>query len=180
MPNWVALFRGVNVGGKNKMPMADLKRMFERLNCENVQTYIQSGNVVFSSKVKTKRILSNRLLNATEEAFGFRPQLILLSAIELTDAVKGNPFSHAVDDPKSLHFFFLESKPASPDIEGITEKAVESEQFELIDSTFYLHAPNGIGRSKLAAVAERKLGVSATARNYSTVGQLMAILAERV
>jgi uncharacterized protein (DUF1697 family) len=180
MPNWVALFRGVNVGGKNKILMADLKRMFERLKCENVQTYIQSGNVVFSSKVKSKRVIAKRLLNATEEEFGFRSQPILLSAIEFKDADKSNPFSHVVGDPKSLHFFFLESKPASPDLDGIAEKAIDSERFKMIDSIFYLHAPQGMGRSKLAAVAERKLGVSVTARNYSTVERLLNILTERM
>lgn len=159
------------------MPMANLKQMFESLDCKHVRTYIQSGNVVFSSKAKSKRTLANRLLDATEEEFEFRPQLLLLSTAEFEAACKNNPFTTAAGEPKSLHFFFLESKPTAPDLDSLKVKAIESEQFKLVDSVFYLHAPNGIGRSKLAAVVERKLGVTATARNYSTVKQLAEMLA---
>lgn len=161
------------------MPMANLKSVFESLDCKHVQTYIQSGNVVFDSRIKSKRTLTNLLLNATEEEFGFRPQLLLLTTAEFVAAGENNPFTKAAGEPKSLHFFFLESNPTSPDLDSLNERAIESEQFKLVDSVFYLHAPDGIGRSKLAAVVERKLGLAATARNYATVNRLAEMLAER-
>jgi uncharacterized protein (DUF1697 family) len=77
---------------------------------------------------------------------------------------------------RRLHVFFLDSKPESPDINGITKLAISSERFQLIDSVFYLHAPDGFGRSKLAAGAERKLGVPLTARNYTTIHNLSEML----
>ena len=104
MESWVALFRGINVGGKNIMPMATLKHLFESKACKNVRTYIQSGNVVFSSPLKSRAALSKRLLDAVELEFDFRPRLLLLTASDLIDADQNNPFPHATSQPNTLHF----------------------------------------------------------------------------
>lgn len=176
MQTWIALFRGINVGGHNTMPMAALKATFESAGCSSVQTYIQSGNVIFASASKSKQNLGKRLGDAIEDQFGSRPKILLLSEGDFRAALGNNPFLDAVAEPKTLHFFFLDSPPKSPDIEGIDRLALSSERFELIDAVFYLHTPEGFGRSKLAAGAERKLGEPATARNYTTIQTLSEML----
>ncbi|MEQ1904358.1 MAG: DUF1697 domain-containing protein [Pirellulaceae bacterium] len=176
MQNWIALLRGINVGGRNSLPMAELKATFESSGCSSVQTYIQSGNVVFASSVRSGQSLSKRLSEAVEEEFGFRPSILLLSESDFRAAIANNPFAKAVKDPKTLHFFFLDSPPKSQDMKGFDKLALSTERYELIGSVFYLYTPDGFGRSKLAAGAERKLGVPATARNFTTVMKLSKML----
>ncbi len=176
MQTWIALFRGINVGGRNKMPMAVLARTLESVGCLSVRTYIQSGNVVFVSSVRSKANLTKRLEDATEAQFGFRPNIFLQTDADFRSAIANNPFADAILEPKTLHFFFLDSKPDPPNIQGIAELAIPSERFQLIDAVFYLHTPDGFGRSKLAAGLERKLGVPTTARNYSTIHNLSEML----
>lgn len=176
MQTWIALFRGINVGGRNKMTMASLATTLESAGCRSVRTYIQSGNVVFASSSRSKPNLTQRLGDAIEGAFDFRPNILLLTDTDFLDAIANNPFSGAIHEPKTLHFFFLESKPEHPDVDGIGKLAILSERFQLVDSVFYLHAPDGFGRSKLAAGVERKLGVPTTARNYTTIASLSDML----
>ncbi|MEZ5324434.1 MAG: DUF1697 domain-containing protein [Verrucomicrobiales bacterium] len=176
MQTWVALLRGINVGGRNILPMAKLRSLLESQNCRDVRTYIQSGNVVFRSAAKSRSKLSESLLDAIESEFVFRPGLMLLTAGEFLGAKACSPFSKAVAEPKTLHFFFLESEAKTPDIQSIAELAAPTETFQLTGRVFYLHAPDGIGRSKLAANVERKLGVAATARNYATVEKISEML----
>jgi uncharacterized protein (DUF1697 family) len=172
MQTWIALLRGINVGGRNKMPMASLVTTLESAGCQSVRTYIQSGNIVFTSSSRSKPKLTKKLGDTTEVQFGFRPHVLLLTDADFRSAFANNPFTDAIPKPSTLHFFFLDSKPESPDIDGIADLAIPSERFQLIDTVFYLHAPDGFGRSKLAARAERKLGVPTTTRNYSTIRNL--------
>lgn len=158
------------------MAMASLAMTLESAGCRSVRTYIQSGNVVFTSSSRSKPNLTRRLGDAIEAAFEFRPNILLMTDTDFRSAIAKNPFSDAIREPKTLHFFFLQSKPELPDVDGIDKLAIPSERFELIDSVFYLHAPEGFGRSKLAAGAERKLGVSTTARNYKTIASLSEML----
>lgn len=172
MQTWIALFRGINVGGNNMLPMARLKAGLESLKLTNVQTYIQSGNVVFQSTAKTGTSLVKKIGDLVESEYGFRPHLLLLTRDQLALAIKENPFPEAASDPKSLHFFFL-AKPASQaKFANIDKVKLDSEHYQLSDGVFYLHTPDGLGRSKLAATAEKHLGVVATARNYRTVEKL--------
>ncbi|MFN7733985.1 MAG: DUF1697 domain-containing protein [Pirellula sp.] len=172
----MALFRGINVGGRNKIPMATLASTLASAGCRSVRTYIQSGNVVFTHSSTSQLTLAKRLGDATESQFGFRPSILLLTDKDFRNAVANNPFTDAVAEPKSLHFFFLESKPKSPAVEEMAALAIPSERFQIIDKVLYLHAPDGFGRSKLAAGAERKLGVPTTARNYTTIQNLSEML----
>lgn len=173
---WIALFRGINVGGKNKMQMAPLKAAMESIGCQNVQTYIQSGNVVFESSLKIRKSLQAKILDTAEDKFGFRSQLILLTKSDLLKAIDSNPFKDATADPKSLHFFFLHGSPSEPDLDAIERLRADTESCLLMDAVFYLHAPAGISRSKVAASAERHLGVVVTARNFNTVQKLSEML----
>lgn len=160
------------------MPMAQLTERLESIGCTDVQTYIQSGNFVFGSRVKSRATLGRRIMVAIEDSFGFRPSCLLLSPTQFRSAIENNPFVEAVTAPKTLHFFFLDSTPSNPDLDAISKLATGAEEYRLIDDVFYLHAPEGIGRSKLATAAEKKLGVSATARNYNTVAALSRLLSD--
>ena len=175
MSTWIALFRGINVGGKNILPMAKLKEDCAALKFKNVRTYIQSGNVVFESAAKKPEPLRKKIRARVQSQHGFQPQVLLLQADDLEAAIKANPFA-APPDPKSLHFFFLDRPATDADMEKIAATCAATEEFQLTERVFYLHAPDGIGRSKLAANVERHLGVVTTARNYRTVEKLRAML----
>jgi uncharacterized protein (DUF1697 family) len=167
MKTFIALFRGINVGGKNSLPMKELVSLLEGLGCQNVKTYIQSGNAVFESKEKDASRLSNKIRVEIKKRRGFEPCVLLLRLEDMEKAIAGNPFPET--EPKSLHIGFLASTPANPDLKALEGLKKKSERFFLKDKVFYLYAPEGIGRSKLAASAEKLLGVSVTDRNWRTV-----------
>ncbi|MEM6468457.1 MAG: DUF1697 domain-containing protein [Planctomycetota bacterium] len=175
---WVALFRGINVGGRNRAPMARLTSVFESLGCRSIRTYIQSGNVVFDVGRRGKKALTSSIEDAVESEFGFSVAVLLLTADELLTAIELNPFRDSTADQKMTHFYFLSGSPEIKTLESISEIATESEKFALEGSVFYLHAPDGFGTSKLAKSAESKLGVKATARNLKTVLKLESMVLE--
>jgi uncharacterized protein (DUF1697 family) len=175
MRTWVALFRGINVGGKNVLPMKDLVSTLEKAGAQDVETYIQSGNAVFRSKETDASLLSGRIRAAIEEGHGFEPHVLVLESEEVERAVRSNPFPEVESEPKTLHVYFLASSPERPDLDALEGIKGDRERFVLEDRVFYLHAPDGVGRSKLAANAERFLGVPATARNWRTVRRVMAM-----
>lgn len=171
MNTWIALFRGINVGGNNKLPMKELVSVLEGLGLKNIRTYIQSGNVVFDGKGESA-VLAARMSAAIKTSHGFEPRVLLLDAAKLEQAIKANPFPEAEDEGNTLHFNFLEAVPGKPDLVGIEKIRAPSERYKLIGDVFYLHAPEGIGRSKLALNMERLLGVAMTSRNWNTVKKL--------
>jgi uncharacterized protein (DUF1697 family) len=173
MQTWIALLRGINVGGKNILPMASLVADLHSLKLQNIRTYIQSGNVVFETRAKNRGPLAEKIAARIEQQHGFRPHVLLLSEAELQHAISANPFSDS--DPKSVHFFFLDSTPTAPDIKSLDDAKAPREEYRIADQVLYLHAPDGIGRSKLAKNAERYLGVVATARNLRTVHKLSTL-----
>jgi len=177
MTTWIALFRGINVGGNNLLPMAVLRSELEALGLANVRSYIQSGNVVFDSPRKSSSALAKDIAGLVEEQHGFRPHLFLLRHEELLAAVEANPFRGAEAEPKTLHFNFLSEPAVGVDLAALDELRSPTEVIHLTDAVFYLHAPDGIGRSKLAAKAERHLGVTATGRNFRTVAKLLEMSA---
>jgi uncharacterized protein (DUF1697 family) len=176
MKTYVALFRGINVGGKSMLPMKDLVTLLEDLGAQNVKTYIQSGNVVFQSEETNASLLSNDISVAIKMRRGLEPRVLLLEPRELERVVESNPFREAESEPKTLHVYFLASVPPTPDLDALESLRGDDERFALKDGAFYLHAPDGIGRSKLAANAEKLLGVSATARNWRTVCKIVAMV----
>lgn len=178
MTTWIALFRGINVGGNNLLPMKDLTVMLEAMGCAFVKTYIQSGNVVFRKSGSKAPQLATSIGKAVLDNHGFEPKVQLLTVKELEKALKTNPFTEGEADPKSLHIFFLGQKPKSPNLKMLNEIKIESESFSLDANLFYLHAPDGTGRSRLAARAEMLLGVDATARNWRTVSKLLELASQ--
>ena len=175
MKTYIALFRGINVGGNNILPMKALAALLENLGADSVKTYIQSGNVVFQHPSENASELSSRISAAIKESHGFEPRVWLLDLAEMEKAVISNPFPEAEAEPKTLHLYFLASAPENPDLTMLDSLKKANEQFKLIDDVFYLYTPDGIGRSKLAERAEKALGVAATARNWRTVSKVMAM-----
>ena len=178
MNTWIVFFRGINVGGNNILPMAELKNSLKSLNLNNIRSYIQSGNIIFESDIKSKGSLIDLITQHIDKHHGFRPHLVLLNQQDLITAIKSNPFPDAISDPKTLHFYFLASSPLKPNLKALNEIKKPSETFKLFVNVFYLHAPEGIGRSKLAAQVEKHLGVVITARNYRTVNKVYSLLTQ--
>lgn len=175
MNTWIALFRGINVGGKQMLPMKDLRSMLEADGCTDVKTYIQSGNVLFRCPIADASRVATRLRTAVAKSRGFEPNVMILTLKELEKAVAANPFPDADANPKSLHLFFLADQPKKPDTKALDGIKTKTESYVLKDKVFYLHAPAGFGISKLAQRTERLLGVDATARNWRTVTTILEL-----
>ena len=175
MKTYIALFRGINVGGTNVLPMKDLVALLENIGSQNVKTYIQSGNAVLQNREENASLLSNKIRATIKKSHGFEPQVLLLEPEDMERAIESNPFPEAESEPKTLHVHFLASMPKNPNLGALDTIKSDRERFVLKDGVFYLHAPEGIGRSKLAANAEKLLGVAITARNWRTVCRVMAM-----
>jgi uncharacterized protein (DUF1697 family) len=173
---WVALFRGINVGGHNKLPMRTLVEAFAAIGAEDTRTYIQSGNVVFRHEEADREALVAAIRAAVGKVVDFEPGILLMTAAQFEQVLQKNPFPE--DPPNALHVYFLAAAPFEPDLEALATAASSTEQFALKGVAFYLHAPDGIARSKIAASVERRLGVSATARNWRTVSGVRELCGE--
>lgn len=171
---WVALFRGINVGGNNKLPMAELRAMASQLGLENPRTYIASGNLVFGSG-KDAAELEAMLAGAIKQRFGFAPLIIMRSVRQLKEALATNPFAGRVTEGKQLHLFLLDEPADKYDEAKLRDLAVESEDFALIGNVFYLFAPDGIGRSKLVEKMGPFFPKRMTARNLNSVEAVIAM-----
>lgn len=151
--------------------MKELRALLEDLGFQDVKTYIQSGNVVCRRRVQDAAGLADKIRTEIGKRSGFEPRVMMLEAADIEKAVASNPFSEAESAPRSLHVYFLASAPENPDLKGL-EKLKENERFRLRDTVFYLHAPDGIGRSRLAAKLEERIGVAMTGRNWRTVSRI--------
>ncbi len=178
MKTYIALFRGINMGGHNLLAMKELVKLLEKLGFRNVKTYIQSGNAVFQSRGRNASRLANRISAEIRKSHGFASHILLMEPEEMERIIASNPFPEAESDPKSLHILFLASVPERPDLKALENIRTQSERFGLKDNIFYLHAPDGVGRSKLAANAERLLGVPVTGRNWRSAREIMAMAKE--
>lgn len=172
---WVALFKGINVGGNNKLPMAELRALAAELGLGDAKTYIQSGNLVFDSEDKADAIEQN-LASAVEQRFGFRPFIILRNADALEAALAANPFGARVNEGKQLHMFFLDEPADRYDKVALRALATETEDFALIGDVFYLFAPDGIGRSKLAEKMGPYFPRRMTARNLNSARAILDLM----
>jgi len=165
MTTWVALLRGVNVGGRNKLSMKRLREILDALGFADVATYIQSGNCVFRSDIGDAVTIGTRIADGIAADFGFRPSVFALTREELDAAIDGNPFAGRIDDPKFVHLFFLADKVGALDEAGMRALAAPGDDFALAGNVFYLMTPAGIGRSKLVEKLGKFLPVDMTARN---------------
>jgi uncharacterized protein (DUF1697 family) len=172
MQTLVALLRGVNVGGKNKVPMAELKKELADLGLEDVLTYIQSGNVVFRTKNATTA--GAQIEKRIAEKYGLSVTVVLRTLPELRRIEKANPFSKA--DTSKLHVMFLADKPKAGAAGQLDLDRSPPDEFAVKGREVYLHLPNGAGRTKLTLdYFERRLGVAGTHRNWNTLLKLIEL-----
>jgi uncharacterized protein (DUF1697 family) len=172
----VALLRGINVSGKNSLPMKELVRIFEEARCTNVRTYIQSGNVIFDAPAGAPKV-SAAVTRAIEKQFGYRVPVILRTRDQLQTTIRDNPFLAAGVDQKWLHVYFLADVPSASCCASLDPKRSAPDVFEVRGREIYLHLPNGMGRSKLTnAYFDSKLSTICTARNWATVLKLAEIM----
>jgi uncharacterized protein (DUF1697 family) len=168
MPTYVALLRGINVGGRNKVSMADLRAVIESLGHTEVTTYIQSGNVVFTS---AKAVAAVELEAAIAAELALEITVVLRTPAELAKVVKANPFAR--DDVSKVHVGFMARKPAAGVVAKIDATRFAPEAFAVHGAEVYLYLPDGMGRSKLPDFVGRRLQVPTTVRNWNTVLKLL-------
>jgi uncharacterized protein (DUF1697 family) len=184
MTTFIALLRGINVGGKNKIKMADLKSMFEAIGMSRVKTYIQSGNVLFESDEEEEDTLRQKLEKEIEVTFGFSIKVILRTSQELKKVAENCPFSQdeiaaaeATAEGESLYVSFLLQEPSEEGIKRIEAYKSETEEYKIVDRDMYLLFPQSILKSKLANNLQ-KLDVPVTVRNWKTVNKLVSLVNE--
>jgi uncharacterized protein (DUF1697 family) len=171
----ISMLRGVNVGGHNKIKMDVLRGLYESLGLRDVQTYVQSGNVVFRAKERNLATLGNKIENAIERSFGFRPVVVLRTPAELRDVIARNPFAKRSGiEPGKLLVTFLASHPAAETLEQVLKIKADPEEIHVDGREVYIYFPNGMGRPKLSWVTvEKKLKTSGTGRNWNSVTKLL-------
>ena len=176
MGTHIALLRGLNVGGKNKLPMKDLASMFTDAGCSDVQTYIQSGNVVFQARRAITTRIPALIAEAVWDRFGFRVQVVTRSAGELCKVARCNPFLRVGADAESLHVAFLADLPEAGKVALLDPNRSPPDEFRVRDREIFLHCPNGIARTKLTNdYFDSRLATTSTVRNWRTVIKLLEL-----
>ena len=177
METFLALLRGVNVGGKT-CKMEALRALFEKLGASHVRTYAQSGNVVFAAPQASAARLSSTIEARLLREFGFPIRVLVKTLKELEQILKRNPFvkDKAIDQSK-LHVTFLSGIPKETGAQDLERLAAAGERFHILDEQIYLYCPNGYGRTKLSNNAiEKKLSLVATTRNWRSVNALLTMM----
>lgn len=170
----IALLRGINVGGKNRLPMADLRQIFEEAGCTDVRTYIQSGNVVYEAPSGVDLPIDRIIAGAIEERLGLRVPVVLVGAEQFAAVVAGNPYVAQGYDPKTLYVAFLAGRVDDERLAALDPDRSPPDTFVAFPRHIYLHMPNGVARTKLtSAYLDGTLGTISTARNWRTVSKLL-------
>lgn len=173
---YIALLRGINVSGQKKVKMADLRAMCKEMGYQQVQTYIQSGNIIFETAEQDQSKMALKLHEQIKKTFGYEVPVMVRTQTYLDEVIKGNPFLKKEPniDIKLLHVTFLAEKPAKDLVEKLMEKDYGTDEFKIVDNCVYLYFPNGYGRTKLTNnIFEKQLQVAATTRNWRTINKLL-------
>lgn len=176
MTQWIALFRGINVGGNNALTMNDLCDQMTKLGFTNVRTYIASGNLLFETKEKNTDKLSQMIANSIQEHQGFSPEVLLITKERLARIIKQCPFDPGTEEARFLYVFFWSEIGAVKYMAPFESVARENEEFLLTDDAFYFFSRAGMGNSKLARNIEKIGKISATARNWNTIEKLKEMI----
>lgn len=177
MNKFTALLRGINVSGQKQIKMAELKSLFEDLGFKDVETYIQSGNVIFSSKEKSIEKIEEKISSSLKKKFGFEAETIVVTSEEIESVLDKNPFLKRKTDFEKLYVTFLSEIPNEEYLIKLEASDYSPEQFIIVGKIIYLSLPNGYGRTKLNNnFFEKKLNVSATTRNLKTVKALHELI----
>ena len=172
MKTYIALLRGINVGGHKKILMADLRLLLEKAGLQNVQTYIQSGNVVFSSKEETN--LASVITEAIETKYGFLVPVLVKTTSEVSEIVSKCLFFD--ENREKSYFILLEESPKQENIELTAAFSNLNEEFHIAENCVYIYYAVGAGKAKMGVnFFERKLKVKATARNFRTMAKLLEL-----
>jgi uncharacterized protein (DUF1697 family) len=185
MPTHAALLRGINVGGRNKVAMADLREIVTSLGHTDVATYIQSGNVVFTSTEADTGVLAAALERAIADALGVAPRVVVVSRRELAQVIADNPYPGETN-PKCLHAVFRSDDMGADEVAAVAAAVQRArdkgsrDEAQVVGRTLYLRTPDGLGRSELAAQLSRSggalnAGAAGTARNWATVSKLLTL-----
>jgi uncharacterized protein (DUF1697 family) len=174
----VAMLRGINLGPRRRVPMAELRTLLVEAGSEDVRTYVQSGNIVLRSPA-TPSAVERELQSLISERFGFEVPVIVRSRAQLAAVVKADPLGDVADDPKRYQVSFLAAKPPAELVRRLEEQAVASERVVARGREIYAWHPEGVARSKLwNELAGTSLGITATARNWTTVTTLLEMASE--
>ena len=177
MTTYVALLRAVNLGRRNKVAMADLRALFERLGAHDVTTYLQSGNVVFGSSGAAAAELTRAIEDEIRRELGLDIAVLLRTSAEMATIRSSNPFAASAERPQ-LHVTFLAARPAAARVRELAGEGMAPDELHVARREIYLYCQNGYGRTKLTnAYFERRLGVVATTRNWTTVTKLAELAA---
>ncbi len=176
MSRYALLLRGVNVGSKNSLPMAELRRMLAEVGCTDVQTYVQSGNAVFATKLG-EAALTRAIERALEDHMGRPIATTLRTAQQLQAVVDGNPFGEVAKVPKYLCVTFLSHAPTRAELAPLHAQDWTPDLFQVAGREIYSWHPNGQGRSPLAlALTKLRARGAVTTRNWNTVLKLLELL----
>ncbi|WP_396603030.1 DUF1697 domain-containing protein [Algibacter sp. R77976] len=174
MNTYIAFLRGINVGGHKKVPMAELRALLSKIGLEKVQTYIQSGNVIFQSKETDVKTLQAEIEKALFKHFEFEVPVLVITPQYLKQIFDDCPFSE--DQKVNSYFMFLYSVPDKDLVKEVTEQSYPNETFAVTDPSVYFYSSVGYGKAKCSnSFFERKLKVTATARNYKTMVKLISL-----
>ena len=175
MARHIVLLRGINLPRHKRISMPELRAALEDAGFGDVETYVQSGNVVLSSRAAPKTV-AGKVERAIEDRFGLDVEVVVRTRDELADVVARDPFGKVASDPKRFQVTFLAAKPDKDMLAKLETAAAGGERLVASGRELYSWHPNGVGRSKLAALlAGPRLGVTATARNWTTVTALLAL-----
>ena len=177
MSTYIALLKGINVGGHKKVPMAELRELLSQSGFENVRTYIQSGNVILQSSEKSNQKIEKTVKEAITNYFGFEVSVLVKTRQDLQRIFNNSSFSE--DKKKASYFIMLHNTPDNELVKIASEKIYEGETYQIIEDCIYYYSANGFGQSKFdAKFFERKLNTFATARNYNTMVKLLSLSAD--
>ncbi len=180
MMRYISILRGINVGGRRKILMADLRLLYKELGFLNITTYIQSGNVAFDfSKTQNQAKLSEKIKQAIDKVYGFDVPVIIRTAEEIEQAIAINPFLKRATDTEGLFLAFLEEEPSKENLEKLESIEFPNDEFEVIGKNVFIFCSGRFSDSKLTNnFFESKLKVAATTRNWKTVKKLCEIGAD--
>jgi uncharacterized protein (DUF1697 family) len=172
----VALLRGINVGGKNKIPMKDLVEIFVEAGCDGVRTYIQSGNVIFSPASGMSARLPGLITAEIAKRFGYKVPVVLRTSEQIGNVIRNNPFLKAGISEQELHVLFLADLPAPRRVKDLDPNHSRPDAYRVRGQEVYLRLPNGVAHSKLTNnYFDSKLGTISTVRNWRTVTKLLEL-----
>jgi len=177
MKKFIALLRGINVSGQKKIKMSDLKLLFEEIGFQNVETYIQSGNVIFSSKDLSANKLETNISSGIKKKFGFDVQVFILTPKEIENTFNNNPFIKKKKEIEKLYVTFLSNVPLNENIQKLNSTDYSPEEYKIDGRQIYLFFPDGYGKAKLNNnLFEHKLKLNGTTRNWKTIKTLSELI----